>query len=105
MEDYSFLEQLSFGAQAKHVVAVHGAAMSFLITNRQIDSIIELLPANNYAALFPISLGLRVKRYDQIIPTFDRLVQHIGWHEIARFKDLPFAVDTALLTRLLSSLH
>ena len=31
MEDYSLREQLSIGAHAKHVVAIHGAAMSFLI--------------------------------------------------------------------------
>jgi len=105
MEDYSLLDQLSIGAQAKHVVAIHGAGMSFLIMSKRIDSIIELLPANYYAALFPVSLGSRVRHYEQIIPTFDRIVQHTGWPEIARFKGLPFVVDTTLLTKLLSNTH
>jgi Glycosyltransferase 61 len=105
MEDYSLLEQLSIGAQAKHVVAIHGAAMSFLIMSRRIDSIIELLPQNNYAAGFPVALGSRVREYVQIIPSFDRNVQHVGWPAIVGFKDLPFAVDTSLLGKLLSSIH
>jgi hypothetical protein len=105
MEDYSLSEQLSIGAQAKHVVAIHGAAMSFLVMSKQIESVVELLPTNNYAAGFPVSLGSRVRHYDQIIPSFDRLTQHIGWPAIARFKELPFAVDTSLLTRLLSNIH
>jgi hypothetical protein len=105
MENYSLLEQLSIGAQAKHVVAIHGAAMSFLIMSRQIDSVVELLPTNNYAAGYPVALGSRVRRYEQIIPSFDRIVQHIGWPAIVGFKDLPFAVDTSLLAKLLSNIH
>ncbi len=105
MEDYSLSEQLSIGAQAKHVVAIHGAAMSFLVMGRRIDSIIEFLPANNYAACFPLSLGSRVGRYDQIIPVFDRTVAHSGWSTIARFKDMPFAIDAGLLDKLLASIH
>jgi hypothetical protein len=105
MEDYSLSEQLSIGAQAKHVVAIHGAAMSFLIMSSRIDSIIEFLPSNNYAAWFPVTLGSRVQHYEQIIPIFDRIVQHIGWPEIVRFKGLPFAVDTSLLAKLLSNIH
>jgi hypothetical protein len=105
MEDHSLPEQLRIGAHAKHVVAIHGAAMSFLAMSKGIDSIVELLPANNYAACFPVSLGSRVKRYDQIIPTFDQTVAHSGWPIIARFKDMPFAVNTELLDTLLSSVH
>ena len=37
MEDYSLREQLSIGAQAKHVVAIHGAAMGFLIMSKRIE--------------------------------------------------------------------
>jgi Glycosyltransferase 61 len=105
MEDYSVREQLSIGAQAKHVVAIHGAAMGFLIMGKQIDSIVEFLPANNYAAGFPVALGSRVRHYEQIIPSFDRIVQHIGWPAIVSFKNLPFAVDTSLLAKLLSNIH
>jgi len=105
MEDYSLREQLSIGAQAKHVVAIHGAAMSFLIMGKRIDSIVEFLPANNYVALYPVALGSRVRHYEQIIPSFDRIVQHVGWPAIASFKNLPFAVDTSLLAKLLSNIH
>jgi hypothetical protein len=105
MEDYSLSEQLSIGANAKHVVAIHGAAMSFLAMSKHIDSVVELLPPNNYAACFPVSLGSRVKRYDQIIPTFDQTVAHSGWPTIARFKDMPFAVNIGLLDKLLSAIH
>jgi hypothetical protein len=102
MEDYSLSDQLSIGTHAKHVVAVHGAAMSFLVMSKRIDSIVELLPPNHYAAWFPVSLGARVVRYEQIIPIFDQRVAHSGWAAIARFKDQPFAVDTELLRRRLS---
>jgi Glycosyltransferase 61 len=105
MEDYSLREQLSIGAQAKHVVAVHGAAMSFLIMGQRIDSIIEFLPANNYAAGFPVALGSRVRHYEQIIPSFDRNVQHIGWPAILNFKNAPFSVDTSFLAERLAYIH
>jgi hypothetical protein len=105
MEDYSLREQLSIGAQAKHIVAVHGAAMSFLIMAQRIDSIIELLPANNYAAGFPVALGSRVKHYEQIIPSFDRSVQHIGWPAILSFKNMPFSVNTSFLAKRLADIH
>jgi len=105
MEDYPLREQLSIGAHARHVVAVHGAAMSLLVMNERIDSVIELLPPNNYAALFPVSLAPRVMRYEQIIPDFDWTVVHSGWPAIARFKEMPFGVDTLLLERLLSAIH
>jgi hypothetical protein len=96
---------LNIGAQAKHVVAIHGAAMSFLIMGKRIDSIVEFLPANNYAAGFPVALGSRARHYEQIIPSFDRIVQHVGWPAIDSFKNLPFAVDTSLLAKRLSNIH
>jgi hypothetical protein len=73
--------------------------------SRRIDSVVELLPPNNYMALFPVALGSRVRRYEQIIPSFDRIVQHIGWPAIVTFKSLPFTVDTSLLAKLLSNIH
>jgi hypothetical protein len=105
MENCSIAEQLSIGAQSKHVVAVHGAAMALLAVNRQIDSVIELLPPNVYHACYPMALGPKVRRYEQIIPDFDRTVVHKGWQEILRFKDQPFSVDARLLDRLLSEIH
>jgi len=101
MEDYSVLEQLSIAAQATHVVAVHGAAMSLLVANRRIDSVIELLPPHNYGEIFPITLGTRVMRYEQIVPDYDPTVVHSGWPVIASFKDVPFSVDVNLLDGLL----
>ena len=105
MEDHSVSEQLSIGAHAKHVVAIHGAAMSFLIGAKQIDSVVELLPPHVYHAGFPVCLSPRVARYELIIPSFDPAVAHSGWETIAHFKSLPFSVDARLLDRLLSELH
>jgi Glycosyltransferase 61 len=105
MEDYSLSDQLSIGTHAKHVVSIHGAAMSFLVMSKRIESIVELLPPNNYAAWFPVSLGSRVMHYEQIIPNFDQRVAHSGWAAIAGFKDQSFAVDTELLRRRLSVIH
>ena len=105
MEDYSLRDQLSIGAHAKHVVAIHGAAMSFLILDNRIDLTIELLPANNYAAGFPVALGPRVRHYEQIIPNFDRKVQHVGWPAIMHFKNIPFSVDTSFLAKRLAYIH
>jgi phosphoglycolate phosphatase-like HAD superfamily hydrolase len=106
MEDYSLLDQLSIGAQAKHVVAIHGAAMSFLVTNRQIDSIVELLAPYTYHELFPVAFGSRVRHYEQIIPRFDRAVaSSIGLSDWLALKDLPFAIDTSLLASLLANIH
>jgi Glycosyltransferase 61 len=104
MEDHSMAEQLSIGAHAKHVVSVHGAAMSFLAGSRHIDSLVELLPPHVYHAGFPVSLSPRVARYEQIIPDFDPAVVHSGWDVISRFKSLPFSVDARLLDDVLSQL-
>lgn len=104
-EDYSIQDQLSIGAQAKHVVAVHGAAMSFLVMNKSIDSVIELLPPHVYHDLFPVCLGPRVAHYAQVIPEFDPRVPHSGWEAIAHFKNNSFSIDTNLLGKLLSDLH
>jgi hypothetical protein len=105
MEDYPIREQLSIGAQAKHVIAVHGAAMSFLLMNKKVESLIEIFPSNVYTQLFPICLGQRVIRYEQIIPDFDPSVGHSGWEAILYFKSRNFSVNAALLDRLLSEIH
>jgi capsular polysaccharide biosynthesis protein len=105
MEDYSIHDQLSIGARAKHVVAVHGAAMSFLVMNQNIDSVIELLPPNVYHELFPVCLSPRVGRYEQIIPEFDQAVAHSGWQTIVRFKNARFSTDAKLLENCLSEMH
>jgi len=104
MEDYSLRDQLSIGARARHVIALHGAAMSLLAVNRGIDSIIEILPPHNQPAFFPVALGPRVRRYEQMIPDFDPAVIH-SWPASVRFKDLPFSVDATLLARLLTEIH
>ncbi len=104
-EDYPVRDQLSIGSQAKHVIAVHGAAMSFLATNKRIDSVIELLPPNVHHGLFPICLGSRVSRYEQIIPEVDRRVAHSGWEGISHYKNRQFSVNLDLLEQLLSEIH
>jgi Glycosyltransferase 61 len=104
-EDYSIREQLSIGAQAKHVVAIHGAAMSFLIMNKSIDSVIELFPPHVYHQLFPVCLSPHVGYYAQLLPEFDPRVAHSGWGSILYFKNRSFHVNTNVLEKLLSELH
>jgi hypothetical protein len=105
MEDYLVRDQLSLAAQAKHVVAVHGAAMSLLLMNKGLESVIEILPPNVYHQLYPVILGRRVRRYDQIMPEHDPRVAHCGWEAILYFKNGTFSVDAALLENLLSGIH
>jgi len=105
MEDYSLRDQLSIGAQAKHVVALHGAAISLLIMNKKIDSVIELMPPNVYHHIFSVCLGPRVARYEQIIPEYDWAVPHSGWQAIAYFKNRAFATNANLLDKILSEIH
>jgi hypothetical protein len=105
LEDYSIREQLSIGAQAKHVIAVHGAAMSFLLMNRKIDSLIELFPPHVYDDIFSKCLSPRVGRYEQIIADFDARVAHSGWSAILYFKNRNFSANTNLVEQLLSEIH
>ena len=105
LEDYSIRDQLGIGAQAKHVIAVHGAAMSFLLMSKRIDSLIEILPPNVYHDVFPICLSPRVVRYEQIIPNFDERVAHSGWEAISYFKNRRFSVSVKLVECLLSEIH
>jgi glycosyl transferase family 61 len=105
MEDYPLLDQLSIGAQTKHVVAIHGAAMSFLLMSKRIDTVIELLPPNVYHAVFPVCLSPRVLHYEQIIPEFDEVVAHRGWDFISYYKNRPFSVDLKHLESRLSEIH
>jgi Glycosyltransferase 61 len=104
-EDYSIREQLSIGAQAKHVVAIHGAAMSFLIMNKSIDSVIELFPPHVYHQLFPVCLSPRVAQYAQVLPEFDPRIPHSGWDSVLYFKNRSFRANTEQLEKLLSTLH
>jgi len=105
MEDYSVQEQIGIGAQARHVVAIHGAAMSFLLMNKSIDSLIEVFPPNVYHQLFPVSLGHRVIRYEQIISDFDPKIAHCGWEAISYFKSRKFSLNGPLLNKVLSEIH
>jgi hypothetical protein len=105
MEDYPIREQLGLAAQAKHVIAAHGAAMSLLLMNRGMESIIEIFPSNVYHQLFPTCLGRQVRRYEQIVPNFDQQVAHSGWAAISYFKNRTCTVKASLLEKLLSEIH
>jgi hypothetical protein len=105
MEDYPIREQLSIGAQARHVIAIHGAAMSFLLMNKRIESVIEIFPSNVYHQLYPVCLGRRVIRYEQIIPEFNPNVGHSGWEAISYYKSRNFSVHGPSLDKLLSEIH
>jgi len=105
MEDYPVDEQLSIAANAKHVIAVHGAAMSQLLLNDNIASVIELFTPNVHHQLYPACLASKVARYDQIVSGFDPTVAHNGWAAISSFKSRNFSVDVELLQTLLSEIH
>jgi hypothetical protein len=105
MEDHSIEEQIGIAANARHVVAVHGAAMGFLTFNRAIDTVIELSPPHVYHEYFAVTLGNRVRNYILVIQDFDERVVHTGWHAISHFKNQPFTADIALLRRALSLSH
>jgi hypothetical protein len=105
MEDYPIREQLGLAAQAKHVIAAHGAAMSLLLLNKGMESIIEIFPSNVHHQLFPLCLSQRVKRYEQIVPDFDQQVVHSGWAAISYFKNQTSTVNASLLEQLLSEIH
>jgi hypothetical protein len=105
MEDYPIRDQLSIGTNARHVIALHGAAMGYLVLARHLDSVVELFPPHVHHELFPVSLGPRVKSYHQILPDFDPAVIHSGWQAISHFKSQSFSVDPGLLKKLLSQIH
>ena len=102
MEDFSIPDQISIGAHARHVVAIHGAAMAFLALNRGIDSLIELSPPHVYHSLYPLTLGSRVRKYFLVIQEFDERVIYSGWEAILYFKNRPFKVNLGLLERALT---
>jgi len=105
MEDLPVSAQVSIGAHAKHVIAIHGAAMSFLVASKHIDSVVELLPPHIFHAGYPVYLSPRVARYEQIIPDFDPAVAHSGWAALSRIKGQPFSVDARLLEDVLARIH
>ena len=97
MEDYSIADQLSIGAHARRVVAVHGAAMAFLTMARRIESVIEIFPPHVFHDYFPLALGPRVGRYLAVVPEHDDRVAMTGWRTIVDIKNKPFAVDLGLI--------
>ncbi len=102
MEDFSIIDQISIGMNAKHVVAIHGAAMAFLVLNPGLDLIIELSPPYVYYGLYPAILGARVGKYISIIPELDDRIAHNGFDGILHIKSMPFETNLALLERALA---
>jgi hypothetical protein len=103
MEDHSIRDQLSIGAQARHVISPHGAAMAFLLMSESIDSVIELMPPHVYNSVYPVSLHPRVRRYEQIIADYDLAIPQIGYDAVLQFKNAPFEVDLRQLEARLTS--
>lgn len=101
LEDYPIQQQLAIVAQAKHVVAVHGAGMAGLVLNPAIESVVEILPPHVYHQLFPMCLGDRVKRYALLMPEYDETVQHRGWDTLSRLKNAPFRIEIGAVDRAL----
>lgn len=105
MEDYAIPEQLGIGANAKHVIAIHGAAMSFLAGNRALGSVVEFFPPNVHHELFATMFGDVTEHYHQIVPSLDMQVQLSGWPAVLSFKNTRFAVDPAVLRKVLAEIH
>jgi glycosyl transferase family 61 len=103
MEDFSIIDQVSIGAHARHVVAIHGAGMAFLVLNRSVESIIELFPPHVYHA--PVGWAAQVRKYILVIQEFDERIVHNGWHAVSYFKDRPFAANLRLLERALAEVE
>ncbi len=102
MEDYSVKRQLEIAANAKNVVAIHGAAMALLVLNPIINSVIELQPAHAYHQLYPLCLGRRTKNYSVLLPEYNEAIAHSDWSTISTHKNGPFEVDITSLERSLS---
>lgn len=102
MEDFPIEEQLAISANAKDVVAVHGASMCMLAMNPSINSLIEILPPNVYHDYFPIAYGKKIQQHIITMPYFDNRIPFNGWDKIVQFKSSPFAVDIAQLEKALS---
>jgi glycosyl transferase family 61 len=96
-EDYTIEQQLSLGANARSIVAIHGAAMSFFIVGSKLDSVVELLPPHVYHQLFAVALPQSVASYKMIIPDFNPDVGFQGWGEVVQWKNKPFEADMELL--------
>ena len=92
MEDYSISEQLGIASEATHVVGVHGASMGMLVLNKQIESLIEILPPSAYNDYFAVALAGCVKNHIQVIPSFDTRVIFNGWSAVEHFKNQPFSI-------------
>lgn len=105
MEDYTILEQLGIAAEAKDVVAVHGASMGMLVANKQLNSLIEICPPNVYHEYFAVALAESVKKHIQIIPSFNSSVGYSGWNAIVHFKNNPFNANVSQLELALSMLN
>ncbi len=105
MEDFAVRDQISIAAHARHVVAIHGAAMGFLALNRDIESLIELFPPHVYHALFQMTLGSSVRKYVVVIQDFDERVIYNGWDAVLFFKNRPFEVNLGLLERALDEVE
>jgi hypothetical protein len=104
MEDYDIPMQVSIACSCRDVVAVHGAAMGFLVMNKHLSSVVEILPPNVYHNYFPLALGATSKVYRQIVPSFDLDVQFAGWPSNLAAKRAPFSVPLEELERCLKDL-
>lgn len=98
-EDLSIEEQIEFASSAENVVAIHGAAMSFLLTSNKLKSIIEILPPYNHIEMYPQSLSHKVEKYTQIICSkkFDSKDVSIDYSDLVKIKNSSFDLNIEAL--------
>jgi glycosyl transferase family 61 len=101
LEDLPVHGQLAVASGARHVVAVHGAAMSALVLSPRIDSVVEILPSHVFHDGYACCLGHKVKRYALLMDEFDEAVPHNGWPAVLAFKNVRFTVDVGALEQAL----
>ena len=105
MEDYSLAVQLGIASEANEIVAIHGASMGMLVLRKSIQSLIEICPPNVYQEYFPVGLGNRVKKYIQIMNSYDFNVAFNDYSVIAHFKSQPFSANINQLNHALNMTH
>lgn len=105
LEDFSIEEQIAIAVSAKEVIAIHGAAMAYLLLSKKIDLIIEIFPPNVNHEYFPVLLQHKTKQYIQLNASFDEKIQTAEWSEILHYKNQPFELDLGLLEYTLNTIN
>lgn len=104
LEDYPIPQQLAIATNAKHVVAIHGAAMGFLVAARNLASIIEIFPKHTHHEWFAAQFDESVE-YHALVPEFDETIPALGYGEILKHKNGSVHAHVESVMDALASVH